>query len=44
MGDSTILFVNIREQNSFEAATRELDTLLEHQKALSSYRAVIGRS
>ncbi|MFO0742872.1 MAG: TolC family protein [Labilithrix sp.] len=42
MGDSTLLFVNLREQTTFEAATRELDTLLEHQKALSLYTAVIG--
>ncbi|MBX3206207.1 MAG: TolC family protein [Labilithrix sp.] len=42
MGDSTILFVNIREQATFDAATRELDTLLEHHKALALYRAVVG--
>lgn len=42
MGDSTLLFVNLREQTTFEAATRELDTLLEHQKALALYTAVIG--
>ena len=42
MGDSTLLFVNLREQTTFEAATRELDTLLDHQKALAAYTAVIG--
>lgn len=42
MGDSTLLFVNLREQTTFEAGTRELDTLLEHQKALAAYTAVIG--
>lgn len=42
MGDSTILFVNLREQTTFDAATRELDTLLEQHKALAQYRAVIG--
>jgi cobalt-zinc-cadmium efflux system outer membrane protein len=44
MGDSTILFVNLREQASFDAATRELDTLLEHHKAWALYRTVIGGS
>lgn len=44
MGDSTILFVNLREQATFDAATRELDTLLEHHKALALYRAVVGDS
>ncbi|MBX3218168.1 MAG: TolC family protein [Labilithrix sp.] len=42
MGDSTMLFVNIREQATFDAARRELDTLLEHHKALALYRAVVG--
>ena len=42
MGDSTILFVNIREQTTFDAATKELDTILEQYKALAQYRAVIG--
>lgn len=44
MGDSNILFVNIREQATFDAATRELDTLLDHHKALALYRAVVGGS
>lgn len=44
MGDSTILFVNLREQATFDAATRELDTLLEHHKALALYRTVVGGS
>lgn len=42
MGDSTILFVNLREQTTFDAATREIDALLEHHKALAQYRAVVG--
>ncbi|MBX3217750.1 MAG: TolC family protein, partial [Labilithrix sp.] len=42
MGDSTMLFVNIREQATFDAARRELDTLLDHHKALALYRAVVG--
>ncbi|MBX3228522.1 MAG: TolC family protein [Labilithrix sp.] len=42
LGDSNVLFVNIREQGTFEAATRELDALFDHQKALALYRAVLG--
>ena len=42
MGDSTMLFVNIREQGTFDAAIREVDALLEHHKALALYRAVVA--
>lgn len=42
MGDSNVLFVNIREQGTFDAATREVDTLLDHHKALALYRTVVG--
>lgn len=42
MGDGTVLFVNLREQATFDAATREVDTLLEHHKALALYRVVVG--
>ena len=42
MGDSTMLFVNIREQGTFDAAIREVDALLDHHKALALYRAVVA--
>lgn len=42
MGDGNVLFINLREQASFDAASREVDSLLEHHKALALYRAVVG--
>ncbi len=42
MGDSTMLVVNLREQASYDAAIREVETLVEHHKSLALYRAVVG--
>lgn len=39
LGDSTLLVVNLREQASAESKLRELDALLDYQRALASYRA-----
>jgi len=43
MGDSTILVVNLREQASFDASNREIETLVDHHKSLAQYRAVVGQ-
>ncbi|MFZ9595733.1 MAG: TolC family protein [Bdellovibrionia bacterium] len=41
-GDSNLLFVNIREQNTWEAALKQIDTLLEFQKAQADFKAAIS--
>lgn len=42
LGDSNLIFVNLREQTAAEAAVREIDALLDYQKALAAYRAASG--
>jgi outer membrane protein, heavy metal efflux system len=39
LGESTLLFVNLREQTSAEAAVREVDALSDYHKAVASLRA-----
>lgn len=39
LGDSTLLVVNLREQASAESRLREIDALLDAQRAIASYRA-----
>ena len=39
LGESTLLFVNLREQAAFEAAQRELDAQLDWHRARASYEA-----
>lgn len=39
LGDSTLLVVNLREQATVESRLREIDALLEAQRALVNYRA-----
>jgi outer membrane protein TolC len=41
-GDSTLLVVNLREQATAEARQREVDALIDFQKAMASYRAAIA--
>lgn len=41
-GDSTLLIVNLREQATAEARQREVDALVEFQKAMASYRAAVA--
>jgi len=41
-GDSNLLFVNLREQATADAAIRQLDALLDCHKGLASWKAVIG--
>lgn len=43
LGDGTILFVNIREQATFDAAVKEVETLGEHHKARAAFRAACGQ-
>lgn len=42
LGDSNILFVNLREQATAEAALREIDALLDYNRALAAYRAALA--
>jgi cobalt-zinc-cadmium efflux system outer membrane protein len=42
LGDGTILFVNLREQATFDAAVKEVETLAEHHKARAAFRAACG--
>ncbi|MDF3820783.1 TolC family protein [Leptospira sp. 96542] len=39
LGDSTLLFVNLREQTSAEAAVREIKALFDHHVAIANYQA-----
>lgn len=41
-GDSNLIFVNVREQTTAEAAAREVDALRAYQQALAAYRAILG--
>lgn len=38
-GDSTLLIVNLREQATAESKVREIDAVLDFQRALANYRA-----
>jgi outer membrane protein TolC len=42
LGDSTLLFVNIREQATAEARMREIDSLNDFQKALAALRVALA--
>jgi outer membrane protein TolC len=39
LGESTLLFVNLREQTTAEASVREVDALSDYHKAVASLRA-----
>lgn len=41
LGESTLLFVNLREQTAAEAAVREVDALTDYHKAVASLRAAV---
>lgn len=43
LGDGTILFVNLREQQTAEARLREVEALADYQKALAAFRAATAR-
>ena len=42
LGDSTLFFVNLREQATAEAALREIDALADYHKAMAAYEAAIA--
>lgn len=42
LGDSNLLFVNIRETQTAEARLREIDALLDYQRAVASFRAAVA--
>lgn len=42
LGDSTLLFVNLREQATAEARLREIDALTDFQKAAASLRVALA--
>jgi outer membrane protein TolC len=42
LGDGSLLFVNLREQTTVEARLREVDALLDGQRALASMRAALA--
>ncbi|GBF51150.1 TolC-like outermembrane protein [Leptospira ryugenii] len=44
LGDSNLLFVNIREQTSSEAAIREIKALLDHHSSLANFQAATAKA
>jgi outer membrane protein, heavy metal efflux system len=42
LGDSNLIFVNLREQTAAEAAIREIDALSDYEKAKAAYRAALA--
>jgi outer membrane protein, heavy metal efflux system len=42
-GEGSILFVNLREQQTVEAELRRLDALLDYHRAAADWRAALGR-
>lgn len=43
LGDSTLLFVNLREQAAADAATQELDALTDYHRAAADLRVAAGQ-
>jgi cobalt-zinc-cadmium efflux system outer membrane protein len=43
MGDSNLIFVNLREQNAADAEVREIDALQDYQKAFVAFEATLAR-
>lgn len=42
LGDSNLLFVNLRETQSAEASLREIDALLDYHRAVAAFRAAVA--
>jgi outer membrane protein, heavy metal efflux system len=42
LGDSNLIFVNLREQTSADAAVREIEALQDYQKSLAQFEAVLA--
>lgn len=43
LGDSNLIFVNLREQNYADAQVREIEALQDYQKAFVSFEATLAR-
>ena len=43
LGDSNLIFINIREQATADAKTREIDAIVDLNKALGSFEAALGK-
>ena len=43
MGDSNLIFVNLREQNAADAKVREIEALQDYQKAFVAFEATLAR-
>jgi cobalt-zinc-cadmium efflux system outer membrane protein len=43
LGDSNLIFVNLREQNSADAEVREIEALQDYQKAFVAFEAILAR-
>lgn len=43
LGDSNLIFVNLREQNAADARVREVEALQDYQKAFVSFEATLAR-
>lgn len=43
LGDSNLIFVNLREQNAADAEVREIEALQDYQKACVSFEATLAR-
>ena len=43
LGDSNLIFVNLREQNAADAEIREIEALQDYQKAFVVYEATLAR-
>jgi outer membrane protein TolC len=43
LGDSNLIFVNLREQNAADAQVREIDALQDYQKAFVTFEAILAR-
>ncbi len=43
-GDSNLIFVNLREQNAADAEVRQIDALLDYQRAMVTFEAILARS
>jgi len=43
LGDSNLIFVNLREQNAADAEVREIEALQDYQKAFIAFEATLAR-
>jgi outer membrane protein TolC len=43
LGDSNLIFVNLREQNAADAEVREIEALQDYQKAFVAFEATLAR-